>query len=143
MTEEQPPETLDTTAQALPEANMPPEIRHSTCPLDCPSTCALEIEKLDRFTIGRIRGAPANSYTAGTVCAKVARYAELLPREGVLEVAQSWAAVARRVIVSEQEPLPLDGWKTERLTAKKEEWLTIWPAAAAPPAHQYDLGFAG
>ncbi len=63
---------------------MPPEIRHSTCPLDCPSTCALEVEKLDRFTIGRIRGAPANSYTAGTVCAKVARFAELLHHPGRL-----------------------------------------------------------
>ncbi|HIM44705.1 MAG TPA: hypothetical protein EYM34_00375, partial [Alphaproteobacteria bacterium] len=57
---------------------MSPEILHSACPHDCPSTCALEVEKLDDFTIGRIRGARANSYTAGTICAKVARYAERL-----------------------------------------------------------------
>lgn len=63
---------------------MPPEIHHSACPHDCPSTCALEVEKLDAFTIGRIRGARANSYTAGTICAKVARYAERLHHPGRL-----------------------------------------------------------
>ena len=51
-------------------------IVHSTCPHDCPSTCALEVEKLDTHHIGRIRGAPANAYTAGVICEKVARYAE-------------------------------------------------------------------
>lgn len=51
-------------------------IVHSTCPHDCPSTCALEVEKLDAHHIGRIRGASANAYTAGIVCEKVARYAE-------------------------------------------------------------------
>ena len=63
---------------------MPPEIRHSVCPHDCPSTCALDVEKLDEFTIGRIRGARDNSYTAGTICAKVARYAERLHHPGRL-----------------------------------------------------------
>ena len=48
----------------------------SACPHDCPSTCALEIEILDDHTIGRIRGAQDNAYTAGVICAKVARYAE-------------------------------------------------------------------
>ena len=52
------------------------EIRPSACPHDCPSTCALEVERLDAFRIGRVRGAADNSYTAGVVCAKVARYAE-------------------------------------------------------------------
>ncbi len=49
---------------------------HSTCPHDCPSTCALEVELLDERTIGRIYGARDNSYTAGVICSKVARYAE-------------------------------------------------------------------
>ena len=40
-------------------------IRHSACPHDCPSTCALEVEPLDDFRIGKVRGAAANSYTAG------------------------------------------------------------------------------
>ncbi len=49
---------------------------HSTCPHDCPSTCALEVERIDEHTIGRVYGAKDNDYTAGVVCAKVARYAE-------------------------------------------------------------------
>ena len=53
-----------------------PEIVQSTCPHDCPSVCALEVERLDSRTIGRVRGAGDNAYTAGVVCAKVARYAE-------------------------------------------------------------------
>jgi hypothetical protein len=41
--------------------------RASACPHDCPSTCALDVEILDARTIGRIRGAADNSYTAGAV----------------------------------------------------------------------------
>src|SRR5712692_2898193 len=52
------------------------EIRHSTCPHDCPSACALDIEVIDGQTIGRVRGSKQQTYTAGVVCAKVARYAE-------------------------------------------------------------------
>ena len=53
-----------------------PNIGHSACPHDCPSTCALEIELTPDGRIGRVRGAEENSYTAGVICAKVARYAE-------------------------------------------------------------------
>lgn len=49
---------------------------YSACPHDCPSTCALEVELLGPDRIGRVRGAEDNSYTAGVICAKVARYAE-------------------------------------------------------------------
>jgi anaerobic selenocysteine-containing dehydrogenase len=52
------------------------DIRHSTCPHDCPSACALDIEVIGGQTIGRVRGSKLQSYTAGVVCAKVARYAE-------------------------------------------------------------------
>lgn len=48
----------------------------STCPHDCPSTCALEVERIDANTIGRVYGAKDNRYTFGTLCAKVGRYAE-------------------------------------------------------------------
>ncbi len=51
-------------------------IGYSVCPHDCPSTCALEVEVLGPDRIGRVRGARDNSYTAGAICAKVARYAE-------------------------------------------------------------------
>lgn len=52
------------------------ELRATACPHDCPSTCALEVEVIDAHTIGRVRGAKDNAYTAGVICAKVARYAE-------------------------------------------------------------------
>ncbi|MGI9481864.1 MAG: molybdopterin-containing oxidoreductase family protein [Hyphomicrobiales bacterium] len=58
--------------------NIKPEIHmgHSVCPHDCPSTCALDVEVIDPRTIGRVYGSKDNSYTAGAICAKVARYAE-------------------------------------------------------------------
>ncbi|MGY2047030.1 molybdopterin oxidoreductase family protein [Methylobacterium sp. JK268] len=52
------------------------ERRTSTCPHDCPSVCALDVEVIDGSAIGRVRGSTRQSYTAGVVCAKVARYAE-------------------------------------------------------------------
>ena len=57
------------------------DFQGSVCPHDCPSTCALEVEVLRDAAgmargIGAVRGAEANSYTAGVICAKVARYAE-------------------------------------------------------------------
>lgn len=51
-------------------------IGHSACPHDCPSTCALEVEVIDGVTVGRVHGAKSNDYTAGVICAKVARYSE-------------------------------------------------------------------
>jgi len=51
-----------------------PGRHHSTCPHDCPSTCALDVEVLDDMTIGRVYGAKDNDYTAGVICAKVSRY---------------------------------------------------------------------
>ena len=57
----------------LPNAK---RVGFSACPHDCPSTCALEVELIDEHTIGRVHGAKDNDYTAGVICAKVARYAE-------------------------------------------------------------------
>jgi anaerobic selenocysteine-containing dehydrogenase len=59
-----------------PDDQIDVQVLHSACPHDCPSTCALEVERLNPQTIGRVRGATANTYTAGVICAKVARYAE-------------------------------------------------------------------
>ncbi len=53
-----------------------PRIARSVCPHDCPSTCALDVEIIDQSTIGRVRGAKDDPYTAGVICEKVARYAE-------------------------------------------------------------------
>ena len=52
------------------------DIRHSTCPHDCPSACALDVEVIGGRSIGRVRGSKLQTYTAGVVCAKVARSAE-------------------------------------------------------------------
>ena len=51
-------------------------VGHSVCPHDCPSSCALDVELLGDGRIGRVLGAEDNAYTAGIVCAKVARYRE-------------------------------------------------------------------
>ena len=52
------------------------ERRRSVCPHDCPSTCALEVEVIGGSRIGKVNGAAENSYTAGVICTKVARYAD-------------------------------------------------------------------
>ena len=62
----------------MPDSGANPiEIRHSACPHDCPSTCALEVERLHNGRIGRVRGAGANTYTDGVICAKVASVTKL------------------------------------------------------------------
>ena len=70
----------DLTALAGPAQTAAPrgrlEVVPSVCPHDCTSTCALEVERLDARTIGRVRGSTRNSYTAGVICEKVGRYAE-------------------------------------------------------------------
>lgn len=52
------------------------QIVRTACPHDCPSACVLEVERLSPTRIGRVRGSDSFDYTAGTCCAKVARYAE-------------------------------------------------------------------
>jgi anaerobic selenocysteine-containing dehydrogenase len=53
-----------------------PHVARSVCPHDCPSTCALDVDVIDDHTIGRVRGAKDDPYTAGVICEKVARYSE-------------------------------------------------------------------
>lgn len=48
----------------------------TACPHDCPSACALEVERLSSTRIGRVRGSAENSYTSGVCCTKVSRYAD-------------------------------------------------------------------
>ena len=55
---------------------MPLNTVYSVCPHDCPSACALAVERIEGRRIGRVRGAEGQSYTQGVICAKVARYAE-------------------------------------------------------------------
>jgi anaerobic selenocysteine-containing dehydrogenase len=57
--------------------NKPANPRHfSTCPHDCPSACSLDVEILPNNKVGRIYGSERQTYTAGVICAKVARYSE-------------------------------------------------------------------
>lgn len=56
----------------------PPKSTFSTCPHDCPSACAVEVHFYPHGDIRRLSGAGENTYTAGVVCAKVARYPERL-----------------------------------------------------------------
>ena len=55
---------------------MPSDLLPSVCPHDCPSVCALEVERLEGNRLGKVRGAERNPFTAGVICAKVARYHE-------------------------------------------------------------------
>lgn len=63
--------------------SLPSHTGYSACPHDCPSTCALEID-ISGGRIGRVRGSRDNSYTAGVICAKVARYSERAHHPGRL-----------------------------------------------------------
>ena len=51
----------------MPDDSRSREWHSSACPHDCPSTCALEVEKIDAHRIGKVRGAAANSYTSGVI----------------------------------------------------------------------------
>ena len=57
---------------------MSADLLPSVCPHDCPSVCALEVERLADGRLGKVKGSERNPYTAGVICAKVARYAERL-----------------------------------------------------------------
>jgi len=51
-------------------------VAYSVCPHDCPSVCAVEVDRDEDGRVRRVHGARSHGYTAGVVCAKVARYAE-------------------------------------------------------------------
>ncbi len=55
---------------------MPSQLQPSVCPHDCPSVCALEVELRPDGRLGKVRGSDRNPFTAGVICAKVARYHE-------------------------------------------------------------------
>ncbi|MFG1186446.1 molybdopterin-containing oxidoreductase family protein [Xanthobacter aminoxidans] len=57
-------------------AHSPVATHPSVCPHDCPSVCALKVDVMADGRIGRVHGSKDQRYTAGVICAKVARYAE-------------------------------------------------------------------
>lgn len=76
-------------------------------------------------------------------------YAAACSRDLVLELARAYRARGAIVVISEGEPMPLEGWHTvdlaaaratKRWTAKqKAEWLTMSVAPVAVPAVQLNL----
>ena len=104
---------------------------HSTCPHDCPSTCALEVERIDAHTIGRVYGAKDNPYTDGVICAKVARYAERVHhperlRTPLRRVGAKGQGMGAFVPISWQDALDETA---ERLQRASERYgsETVWP----------------
>lgn len=103
----------------------------STCPHDCPSVCALEVEKIDERTIGRVYGAKDNSYTSGTLCAKVGNYAERVHHPDRLKtplkrVGEKGKGIEAFVEISWEEALDevANQFKAQAEKFGKE---TVWP----------------
>jgi anaerobic selenocysteine-containing dehydrogenase len=110
---------------------LPLDIVPSICPHDCPSACALGVELIDGRRIGRVRGASAQSYTRGVVCAKVARYAERQHHPARLSrplrrVGEKGIGVAAFAPISWDEALDE---VAERLTCAAQRYgsETVWP----------------
>ena len=103
----------------------------TACPHDCPSTCALEVERLDARTIGRVYGAPGNDYTCGTLCAKVARYAERVhhPERLATPLRRTGAKGAGRAAFEAVSWEAALDEVAEGLTraAQRHGWQAVWP----------------
>ena len=102
----------------------------SVCPHDCPSACALEVEKLSPAKIGRVRGMAAQPYTDGVICAKVARYAERA--HDPERLTEPLLRVSPKAAAAEFEPISwdaaLDRLTTElRSSADTHGPESIWP----------------
>ena len=55
-------------------------LHKTTCPMDCPDSCALEVEVSDG-RVARIRGRKDHPDTAGFICSKVAKFGRRLDHE--------------------------------------------------------------
>jgi len=110
---------------------LPLDIVPSVCSHDCPSACALEVELIDGQRIGRVRGARAQSYTQGVVCAKVGRYAERQHHPARLShplrrVGEKGIGKASFVPISWEEALDEIAEKLTR-AAQRYGPETVWP----------------
>lgn len=114
------------------------------------ATLAERVDALDRIDwtrvtvvhddVGAVQPVPGSRVYFDPPYQGAPRYARLLPRTRVLEVAAAHGAVADLVVVSEAEPLPLDGWHSYRLRAAgKPEWLTTSRPLAQHPVAQLSL----
>jgi len=112
------------------KSNTYPRIQ-STCPHDCPSVCALEVERIDEHTIGRVYGAKDNGYTSGTLCAKVGNYAERVHhpdrlRTPLMRVGGKGRGKQAYVKVSWDDALD-EVAERFRAAAKRNGSETVWP----------------
>ena len=62
---------------------MPTQIVHTTCTMDCPDTCGLEVTVTDD-RIQRIRGTQDHPTTNGFICDKVSHFARRVYHENRL-----------------------------------------------------------
>lgn len=105
------------------------DLVRSVCPHDCPSTCALLVERRADGRVGRVRGAPGHPYTQGVICNKVARYAERVHHpERVLHPLRRVGpkGSGRFARISWEEALDE---VAQRLRAAADAWgpETVWP----------------
>ncbi len=102
---------------------------HTTCPHDCPSTCALVVEKTADGKLARVRGADTHSYTAGVICSKVARYAERIHHPArLLHPLRRKGAKGSREFVRISWDEALDEIGTRLLEAERRYGgETVWP----------------
>lgn len=104
-----------------------------------PATIARRLRALDRIDWSRVEvfhgdaraleALPGAAVLFDPPYLGAPRYAALLPRADVLEVAERWRRGGGRVLVCESEPLPLPGWTSRRLPAVRRgeaphEWVT-------------------
>lgn len=112
-------------------------------------TLAERVEALDRIDwsrveiihddVGAVAPVPGSRVYFDPPYLGSPRYARLLPRSRVIETALAHAAVADLVVVSEAEPLPLEGWFSCPLRGRgKPEWLT----ASRPISHRPEVQLA-
>jgi anaerobic selenocysteine-containing dehydrogenase len=108
------------------------ETRFSVCPHDCPSTCALDVEVLDRRTIGTVRGSD-NPYPSVVICNKVSRYAERIHHPDrvlypMLRTGPKGAGMFRRIIWDEALDRVVAGFTD---VAARYSGQSVWPYNSA------------
>jgi len=93
------------------------EIKRSVCPYDCPDTCGLLIELVDKKAV-KVKGDPEHPYTRGTLCPKMVHYGKTV---------YSLERLARPLLqkgpkgTDNFEPITWD----EAIQIIKERWLKV------------------
>ena len=103
--------------------------RPSVCPHDCPSACSLDVEVIGGERIGRVRGLASQSYTAGVICAKVARYAERIHHKDrltkpLLRIGAKGSGEFREISWDEALDRAAEGFRAAEARHGAE---TVWP----------------